>query len=95
MTITFQSFAAGNHPAIRQTPDRVVGFMVQFNDPQYGTPTEVLYALTDDGRCYETNPLPRPNPSFDKIGRTWHLVDSIPDHAEYIGTYHVPPSMLR
>ena len=68
-------------------PDCVGGFMT------YTDTEERLYSLTHDGMIYART-APRPNvyfhPSPDKKTRTgtdWHMVEFIPDNAEWIGSY--------
>jgi hypothetical protein len=88
MSISFAKFAA-NETNIKFSTGLVLGFMVQFNDPQFGTPSEILYAATPDGVFYESAPIARPNAHFDVAGRKWEKVDFIPDHAEFIGHYRL------
>lgn len=89
MSIIYSTFAAGN-TRILHSKGCVLGFSVECRDPAYGTPFEVLYAVTEDGRFYESNPIPLPNSSFDGPNRGWQPVEEVPAHAVWIGHYNVP-----
>ena len=89
MSITYETFANGN-TAIKHSDGCVLGFMVEGNDPAFGTKFEVLYAVTPDGRVFESAPIPCPNTNFDGPNRKWQKVDEVPAHACWIGHYHVP-----
>lgn len=68
------------------TTDLVKGYILQ----SPCEPTETLYAVTTDGRVFQTNPLKLPNPDFNRIGRKWTQIDALPEGVTYCGSYERP-----
>lgn len=58
----------------------VIGYMTQTAE------TEVLYSVDISGNFKKSNPIKRPNNSFN-YSTNWAEIKSIPANAEYIGTY--------
>lgn len=80
MSISFAQYDAGT-TQIKHHEGLVIGFMVQTWEH------EVMYALFADGTMKRTNKIARPNDSFNRSTRKWHVVDAIPANAEFIGNY--------
>lgn len=76
--ITFAQYPA--RPAITVRDDLCIGYLIQTPE------TETLYAL-QDGKAFRAGPYARPNVHFDRKGRKWVEVPTIPESAEYCGTY--------
>lgn len=77
MAITFDQYPARPNVSF---DDRCLGYMIQTFD------SEILYAM-QGGKFFQTNVLKRPNNDFDKQGRKWREVATIPPLAQFIGHY--------
>jgi hypothetical protein len=80
MAITYQSYAAGQHPTIKFSPNLVLGWLVQAGD------TEVCYALYCNGKIMRSEQR-RTSREFARKGEKWTAVSEIPGEAEFIGNY--------
>lgn len=66
---------------------RCLGFIVPGYSEKHQRRTEVLYAVKDDViLCWYGFSTPDFNPS----GRVWNRVDSVPECAEFCGSYKMP-----
>jgi hypothetical protein len=85
MTITFKQYAAGERPNLKPAADLVMGWMVRDTVSN----REYLYAVLNDGTVLRCD-APLGTDDFDRRGRTWWMVDTVPPCAEWIGHYPHP-----